>query len=406
MAPDVNVLMKQIDAIVTAATLRPADGTVLSEPGYDAHSKLLLHTDAHIIPVSDAPTIGEVKVAVEALWHPFKDFPFIGPMDKAVMMCALLTAVVRPSIPTSPAFGFDAATVGSGKTLLSTCIGILATGQDVGVYPPARDEDEIRKRLTSFLRTGGRVMIIDNMLGDFNSAAMASYLTSAIWRDRILGHSEQVNLPNRSMVILNGNNLSIFGDMTRRVLTCRIDPEMELPIGREFDLEPSSYVRVNRHKLVAAALTIIRGFLVHGGPTNKTMPSFPEWDVWVRQPVVWLNEAVCPDEFGDVIELVIENQANDATVDELGEILELWFEAFGDTWVKVREVLMSGSAPNRSAHNDLRSALRALKGNIELSTRRLGKILMNRRGRIASGLRLECKKDGDKHGHFWRVARV
>ena len=67
-------------------------------------------------------------------------------------------------------------------------------------------------------------------------------LTSQTFSDRVLGQSAQQTLPNRLMVLLTGNNLCLAGDMPRRVIRCRIDPQTDKPFAREFDLDPLEWV--------------------------------------------------------------------------------------------------------------------------------------------------------------------
>src|SRR5690606_36965804 len=101
-------------------------------------------------------------------------------------------------LPTSPAFGLDAATQSSGKTLLAQCVGALAEGRDPDIWPhtKGRDDEETRKRLFTALSSGSRVLVWDNILGQFDSAAIASPLTAPVYKDRVLGKSEAPSVPN------------------------------------------------------------------------------------------------------------------------------------------------------------------------------------------------------------------
>ena len=51
-----------------------------------------------------------------------------GAVDRGVHLAALLTAAIRPTLPTAPGIGYDAPVQASGKTLLAKCAGALATG--------------------------------------------------------------------------------------------------------------------------------------------------------------------------------------------------------------------------------------------------------------------------------------
>ncbi len=112
---------------------------------------------------------------------------------------------------------------------------------------------------------------------------MAGATTSGSFTDRILSRSESVSIPNRAIIILTGNNLTLSGDMPRRVLICRIDPKCDAPHARQFELDPLSYVRSHRLEMAATALTFIRGFLSSGAERAEgRMASFEVWDDYIR----------------------------------------------------------------------------------------------------------------------------
>ncbi|MCC6198501.1 MAG: hypothetical protein IT518_28965 [Burkholderiales bacterium] len=102
---------------------------MLAAAGYDAVTvlRLALPDDAEIVPVAERPTRDQAQAALDVLWRPFAEFPWVDGLARAARLAAL-TAVVRPILPTSPAFGHDAPAVGSGKTLLARCVGALACG--------------------------------------------------------------------------------------------------------------------------------------------------------------------------------------------------------------------------------------------------------------------------------------
>src|SRR5512145_2106214 len=122
----------------------------------------------------------------------------------------------------------------------------------------------MRKHTTAALREGHRVVVVDNVVGVFDSASLAAAITTPAWADRILGKTESATLPNRTMILLSGNNLCLSVDMPRRVLVCRIDPQTDRPYAREFALNPKRFCLANRQALVAAALTLIRSYLASG----------------------------------------------------------------------------------------------------------------------------------------------
>ena len=404
--------LNPLDAVITAPTLRP-DGSVLAAPGYDEATRLLFDTEELPAPVPTHPSPSEAAAALDFLWHPFQDFPFVGPLDRAVHLAAVITAAVRPILSTAPAFGYDAPVQGSGKTLLARCIGILTEGKEPSVWPHvASNDEEVRKRLFTVLKSGARCMVWDNVIGQFDSAALASCLTSPTFSDRILGKSASSTVPNRSVFALTGNNLTLAGDLPRRVLVSRIDPQTDKPFARSFDLDPVTYCKAHRQRLVASALTLVRAMLTHGcrAPGAGRLASFEEWDAWVRQTVIYANE-LRPGEFGDVMDVVTIAQAADPEQEALLHLLDTWVKVFGaGRVVTTAEVLerATGSFGVGGIYGAGDGALQACLEeftNGKLSARTIGKLLKYRVGRICGGLRLE-ERGIERGVRRWRVVKV
>lgn len=402
--------MKNLNAIITAPTLK-LDGSLLLAQGYDISTGLYLDSPYSQLSIPEHPTKEDAQKALNTLWHPFKDFPFCEPIDRAVHLAAILTAAVRATLPTAPAFGYDAPIRGSGKTLLARCIGVLAQGTDIGVWPhtSGRDDEEVRKRIFAILLTGVRAMVWDNVVGTFDSAAMASCITSPSYQDRVLGKSESKHIPNRMMILITGNNIELQGEMPRRVLLSRIDPVTDKPFARAFDLEPFSYCHDHRHQMIAASLTLIRAMLTHGCSTTISgkLASFEEWDSWVRRAVVFANE-LWPGQFCDVIDAVFKNQATDPELETIESLLKAWDQVFGQAPTTVATVIKQIKfASSRSPEGEFRDAVEALVGRpiTQISSKTLGKALGYRKDRIVEGRRLEsCAKIGGTK--TWRVQHV
>lgn len=405
--------LKKLVAVITAPTLRP-DGTVLSLVGYDATTGLLFDAVETPLAIPENPTKEQANAALERIWMPFSRFPFVSSLDRAVFLSALLTAVVRPGLSTAPGFGFDAPIQSSGKTLLASCIAIIATGVEPGIIPHVGSvsDEETRKRLFSTLRSGERVILLDNITGTFDSVSMAALLTSESYCDRILGQTEVASFPNRALVLYTGNNLTFGGDMSRRVLVCRIDPKTDQPYARKFDLNPAKYCLEHRGQIVADALTLIRFYLSSGVlPLGAgRVGSFEDWDSWVRQTVLYVDQALKPGFFGDVMEQIIVNQAVDPEQESLGRLLEAWHNIFGDEWQltsKVIDVYRNVSIKNAEcASLDEDTFVEAINdfsnSKEQLTTKSLGKLLKYRKDRIVDGMRLEQLQAG-KNASRWRV---
>ena len=399
--------LKPLDAVITGPTIR-LDGTLLARPGYDASTRLLLDPLGQTIPdIPDTPTIEEADLALAKLWHPFKDFPLVDEGARGALLAALLTAAVRGTLPTSPAFAFDAPVQGSGKTLLALCIGALMTGRAPDVWPhtAGRDDEETRKRLFTALRTGSGALIWDNVTGVFDSAAMAAFITAPAMIDRILGKSEASRIPNRAMLVLTGNNLTFAGDLPRRIIICRIDPASATPFDRQFELDPLDHVLANRAALLAAACTLIRARYKHWTtPAPGRLASFEQWDDLVRQTVCFANSFLNAGSFSDPMELVREAQAADPEAETLVALLDAIGQSFQTREFSANNVLAEVAG---NSNSELGRVLRDIAGDkVTASARSIGRILKFREGRIANHMCIRSRRDSHASALKFRLEIV
>jgi hypothetical protein len=397
--------LKPLDGVITGTTIR-LDGSVLDKPGYDPATRLLFDPLGGDVPeVPTSPTLDQARAALDTLLRPFEAFPFVDATAKGALLAAILTAAIRPVLPTAPAFAFDAPIQGSGKTLLATCIGAMIEGRAPDIWPhtQGRDDEETRKRLFTALRTGCKALIWDNVTATFDSAAMAAFITADAMVDRVLGKSEAIRIPNRALLILTGNNLSLAGDLPRRVIICRIDPETDQPFARQFDLDPLQHVLDHRLQMLGAACILIRARLTHTlQPAPGRLASFEDWDNLVRQTVCWADRALRPFEFGDLMDLVGEAQAADPEADALLAFLDALRDHFGVTEFTAKDVQTAAKAS--MTQSPLELALLDLAGNRALdSVKSLGRVLKFREGRIVHGLRLTGRQDMHSKARVYTV---
>ena len=399
--------LKPLDAVITAPTLR-SDGSVLNEIGYDSASRLLLVTNQPM-SVSTTPTDYEAKEALELLMRPFEHFPFVDSLAWSVHLGALLTAAIRPSIPTAPAFVYDAPTQGSGKSLLAACVGMLATGKPPPVWPhlDTRNTDETRKRMFTALRDGERVVVWDNVVGTFDSAPLAAILTSPSAKDRLLNTQNSIEVPNRALLILTGNNFTPAGDMARRVFICRIDPKTEMPCARQFDDNPLEICKYNRQQMIGAALTLIRYYLSSGSGRCGDTGSFSEWDRFVRQTIIYLGRTIAEERCVDIMKSIEQNSQQDPEAELLATLFAAWLELYENDWKTAKEIA-NPECSERWEYNDCQNAflesLRELtRGPVSIPV--LSRALRYRKGRVVDGMVLEESKCPKQNVKTWRITR-
>ena len=232
--------------VLTAPTLA-SDGRVIEAPGFDVESGLLLDFEPGAFPPVPAnPTQEQAAAALALLELPLRSFPFVDDAAKSVALSAKLTALIRPSLRTAPLHAFDAPVAGTGKSMLASMAGLLATGALPAAMSQGKTPEEDEKRLTTVLHAGDPVILIDNcdhpVQGDF----LCSMLTQQIVQARILGKSERRILPCTSLVMATGNNLALAGDVSRRAVICRLDARIERPDERPFDFDPLNEIRAQR----------------------------------------------------------------------------------------------------------------------------------------------------------------
>ena len=384
---------KTLVAVVTAPTLR-ADGSVLDVPGHDAESGLLYFSDDPNPPkVPLNPTPDDALAALRFLWRPFAQFPLVDDVARGVVLHGLLTAAIRAALPTAPGIALDAPAAGTGKTLLARCIGIVATGTEPAVLPPADDDAETRKRLFAALREGARVLLWDNVREPLGCAALDAFLTAGTFSDRILGVSETATLPNRAQFIATGNNLRLTGDTCRRVFLARLDAESETPYARDFDFDPAQRIGNERMQYVVAALTIIRSYIVAGRPKlgKGRTASFELWDDLVRQPICWLKTLVTRSGAADLPKLEDPLQAAQTAFDQDPEttkhaaLLHAWHAEFPGIATSVASAIGRGFDGN-----DLHAALDEIGGQgAKINARIVGRWIERHVGKRIKGLRIE-----------------
>lgn len=271
-----------LEGIVATPVIRP-DGTILDTPGYDPTSRLFYSPAMGLVvpPIPENPTSEEVAAALAVIEDVIADFPFKD-QSKANALAAILTPIVRPAIegPT-PLAVFDAAAAGTGKTLLAEVVSIIATGVEGAMTTAPKNKDEWRKKITSLLREGSAVVILDNVSSRLDADELMTALSAETWSDRILGSSQQISVPVRCAWIVTSNNIQLDGQIIRRTYWVRMDAKSAQPYLRSDFKHPNLklYVRQNRGNLLGALLTLARSWFANGKPSPevKLLGTFESW---------------------------------------------------------------------------------------------------------------------------------
>lgn len=269
---------------VTHTPLPRAEGGLISEPGYDDASGLLYHPLGPMPDVPARPTSAQLEAATSRVRALVAEFAWTGKHDLANYLGALLTPLLR--LVTPPPYKMIAIVAhqrGSGKSLLAELLRTVHGGT-LRSWPSS--EEEVGKQITAVLtQTTAPVAQIDNIRGIVRSAKLEALLTTREWTDRMLGTTNDTTVENDRLWVATGNNLTLGGDMDRRVVTISIDPGVERPEDRtDFTIRDlSGHVREHRTEILGDLLTMIAGWDAAGRPMGEpTADSFGKWVAALR----------------------------------------------------------------------------------------------------------------------------
>ena len=396
--------IRPLIGIAEAPVLRPG-GTVFQTPGYDLETGYLLVPNTTFPPVPDAPTLADAKHARDELLEVVVDFPFADEAHRAAWLAAALTPFARPAIDGCvPLVAIDASTRGTGKSLLSDTVAILAAGREASRMPQPQNDEEMRKRITSLIRECETLVVLDNIAQPIEYASLDSALTTTQWKDRILSKTETFAGPNRLFWLASGNNLEFRGDVIRRVLHIRIETRLENPENRQgFKHSPLlPWIKRERPRLVRAALTILRAFFVAGcqSPGNVTeWGSFEEWSRIVAGAVTWVG---LPDPRGT---RVVLDASGDRDKSTLGVVLDAIDTLAPDyrAGITAKELLTASLHDARLTA--FREVIEDLPAKRQVGPKELGEFLRRFRQRIVGNRMLEPIPDR-KGVNRWRVVTI
>lgn len=396
------------------APIMTLDGRVIDKPGFDGSTGLFLAFDA--IPgyqrPPPTPGVRDAAEAADRLLALVRTFPFVSPADEMAAVAGMMLSVLRRSLPAAPMLSITAPTPGTGKSLLADTFAVLATGRRASVISIGQDEIEADKRITGVLMAGDSVVLIDNIERPLGGELLCQVLSQPSVRVRPLGGSAMTDLPTQTLMIANGNNLSVVGDLKRRVTLIRLDAKMERPeLRTQFEGQEPHLDRVLRLRgeLITAVMTIVLAYRAAGHPRLALSPlgGFEDWDQMIRRPLCWLGLA---DPLGASSVLRDEDPDLEAT----RAILSAWYAVFKDAPTSASDVVRIGMAQGEAmdaanpTHPELREALLLVSRGRSPTATSLGHWLRSHKDRIVScgeevSLRVAAT-DPDRNGVVrWRV---
>jgi putative DNA primase/helicase len=403
LARDGEWRFRKLTGVITTPTLRP-DGTILSEPGYDPATQLLLLDPPAMPELPPRPTKKHAANALKFLDALLSEFPFVDAASHSVALSALITPVVRGAISVTPMHATTAPVPGSGKSYIIDLASAINSGERAPVLTAGRNEEETEKRLVAALLSGQTIISIDNVNGQLGGDALCQIIERPVVAVRPLGQSTFTKVESRASCFATGNNIQLVGDMTRRVLLCSLDPDVERPELRVFHSNPFDAVLADRGKYVAAALIVVRAYVVAGCPgVLPPLASFEDWSRMVRSALVWLGRP-------DPCDTMNKARAEDPITSSLTNLFTSWHVAAGSapqTVGAIKDIASLNDSFGRLLHGNLREALVdvADDGRGGVNSKKLGNFLKRYEGRIIAGLKLISEEDSHSKQKVWKVSK-
>ncbi|TCJ40716.1 hypothetical protein [Parafrankia sp. BMG5.11] len=270
--------------IVGSPVLRP-DGSLVQDEGYDPMTGLFYAPKTKMTRVPERPTASQVGESLDFILNQLlRDFPWVESADLANYVGLLVSQILRPYLGSLIPLGLiKAPTQSAGKTLLTTMPGHLFGAKPL-TWP--KNDEEMRKVLTAAMVAPAPVLTFDNVKEgtELDSAALAQFLTSPTWSDRVLGTSRTMSAVNNRQVMANGNNIRLGGDMRTRSVLARIEAKTARPEKRDPqsfaipDLETEILAPDFQSVVKYHALVLVMDWIAGGAPRSAhRMRQFTAW---------------------------------------------------------------------------------------------------------------------------------
>lgn len=302
----------------------------LARPGWNAESGVFQTCliDAIALDLQSARAVLEDLIC---------DFPFATPADRANYIGLMLTVVLRPAIAEPvPMHLIGSPVERTGKTKLAEIVlGCGVLGRPTPAMQIGVREEEREKRITAALLAGDSVIHLDNLHDFVDSAALASLLTSSVYRGRELGHTRLLALPNGVTIVGTGNNIHATGEISKRVVPIMLQPATDAPETRQDYRHPllRSYVESQRPRVLGALLGLVEAWRTAGRPLgNVGFGGFERWSAVIG------GIMTCAGYPEWCANLISWRGSTDDFSAELKAFVDLWATNYEMGWVATSEL--------------------------------------------------------------------
>jgi hypothetical protein len=380
------------------------DQQLVSAPGL--HEGVWINAPEIALPVLTKKNAQAALARIET-W--LEEFP-LEETDRAAAVALLMMAALRPSMDLAPGFVISKPEYGSGGSTLTDLASIVHCGRRAPVLSMTSNEEENRKIIESELHSGASFLNLDNLPDGipFESSLLAQVLSQRSGKIRVLGKNKgSPEIPFGRVVILNGNNVAVGRDLSRRVLTVRLDPKMDHPEQRTFKrttlLDDAAK---DRESMLTDLFTIAAAYAASGERVKVSpLVGYEEFRERIAAALVWLERA-------DVIASISTRAAPDETFTTLAELLPLWQKLEGnEEGLTVSDAFDAAGAlgpKDCAAFRRLCAQVTKVKvfnGTYDLDPAQFGYWLRQVRDRVVEGHRFEHAGVSHKLAR-WRAACI
>jgi hypothetical protein len=361
--------MPEIRRVIRVPVLSK-DLTIRAEAGYDPGLRSWIDPPMELEtpPKVDEITDDMVDEAKAILFEAIRDFPFSdafngedphsiksedvdedgfpmpnldrGRASRQVAFAMMIQPFVQDYIDApTPAYLIDKSKQGTGAGFLADCISYPFNGAFSSALALSENEEEVRKHITSALHAGDAVSFIDNIRHRIVSASLAAVLTANVWKDRKLGATEILTVPNRTMWVIAGNDVKAAAEIVRRLIPLRLDaatanPAFDRKVGTDFKHQLATWLPENRLQMIWAIHVLLLNWVKKGCPRgSRVINSFDRWS----EVMCGIMEAAGFTEFLRTPELY--RITEDTETAEQANIISFIYENFGEDKFTVNELL-------------------------------------------------------------------
>lgn len=275
---------------------------ILLPEGY--HEASQIFTVKSGVKIDEEMTLERAKLVLNDYYG---EFPFTDERSRAVAITlplALWGIGLQCVEAARPGFMMRSNAQGGGKSLLAQAGITPACGLPENTAKAK--EDELRKILDAAVLSGTSYLFFDNLKGHFENALVEGFMTTPVWRARVMGTQKFMRGKVCSILIITGNNLTVSPDMDRRLLQCDVfveDFDLQERTHRR-DLNPVVLNRPHvRGEYLSALWALVRNWYKAGRPPAGTrekptrLATFQEWsDIFggIVQAAGYANPLVRP----------------------------------------------------------------------------------------------------------------